>query len=81
MVNAFLEILNKMLGHKVRTTRFCTARIANNAANNNFVRKNVTHDDHDNNNDAKPVNAARFKTAKVELSQVTGIFRRFFQFR
>ena len=61
--------------HKVRATRSSTARIDNDASNNSFVRENITHDVHDNNNDAKPVKAARFKATRIEVCQITGIFR------
>ena len=66
MVNVFLGAPLRYL-FKVPTTSFSAARIADVAANNNFIRGKVTHDDHDNNNDAKPVNATRSKATKVEI--------------
>ena len=42
-----------------------------------LLEEKVTRDDHDNNNDAEPVNAVRFKTTNVEVCHITGILRRF----
>ena len=64
-MNAFpMETLKVLFTMDV--SNVCIARFSNDAANHNVVRKKVTYNDDNNNNDADTITATSFKAANVQ---------------